>query len=33
MHVGWGVGFWREVLATLRRGGGARPGLAASPGS
>jgi hypothetical protein len=33
MHVGWGVGFWTEALATLRRGGGARPGLAASPGS
>jgi cellulose synthase/poly-beta-1,6-N-acetylglucosamine synthase-like glycosyltransferase len=33
MHVGWGAGFWSEVLATLRRGGGARPGLAASPGS
>lgn len=33
MHVGWGVGFWREALATLRRGGGARPGLAASPGA
>jgi cellulose synthase/poly-beta-1,6-N-acetylglucosamine synthase-like glycosyltransferase len=32
MHIGWGVGFWREALATIRRGGGARPGLAASPG-
>lgn len=33
MHVGWGLGFWRELLAGLRGRGGARTGLAASPGS
>lgn len=30
LHVGWGVGFWRELVATLRRRGGARPSLARS---
>ena len=30
LHVGWGLGFWREVIAVLRRGGGARPALASS---
>ena len=30
LHVGWGIGFWTEVLAIVRRGGGARPGLAGS---
>ena len=30
LHLGWGIGFWREVLAIVRRGGGARPGLAGS---
>jgi len=36
MHVGWGLGFWRELLGGLRRtglGSGARPGLAASAGN
>ncbi|CAN5478139.1 glycosyltransferase family 2 protein [soil metagenome] len=33
MHLGWGLGFWSEALAWLRRRGGARPGLAASAGS
>jgi hypothetical protein len=33
MHVGWGMGFWRELLRSLRGKGGARTGLAASPGS
>ena len=32
LHVGWGLGFWREVLAAVRSAGGARPALAASPG-
>ena len=32
LHLGWGIGFWTEALAWLRRRGGARPGLAASPG-
>jgi succinoglycan biosynthesis protein ExoA len=30
LHLGWGMGFWREGIAQLRRQGGARPGLAAS---
>ena len=30
LHVGWGLGFWLEALATLRRRGGARPSLASS---
>ncbi|MFZ4518289.1 MAG: glycosyltransferase family 2 protein [Microthrixaceae bacterium] len=30
LHVGWGLGFWEELWATWRAGGGARPGLAAS---
>lgn len=30
LHLGWGIGFWRELLAQLRRRGGARPDLAAS---
>jgi cellulose synthase/poly-beta-1,6-N-acetylglucosamine synthase-like glycosyltransferase len=30
MHVGWGLGFWEELLAQLRRRGGARPSIAAS---
>ena len=30
LHLGWGIGFWREALAQLRRRGGARPDLAAS---
>lgn len=30
IHLGWGSGFWSELLATARRRGGARPGLAAS---
>jgi len=33
LHLGWGIGFWEEVLAPLRRSGGARPNLAASAGS
>ena len=33
MHVGWGLGFWRELLRSVRGRGGARTGLAASPGS
>ena len=33
MHVGWGLGFWRELLRSVRGAGGARAGLAASPGS
>lgn len=30
LHLGWGLGFWREVLAVLRGRSGARPGLAKS---
>jgi succinoglycan biosynthesis protein ExoA len=30
LHIGWGMGFWEEALAHLRRRGGARPGLASS---
>ncbi len=30
LHTGWGIGFWREALAHLRRRGGARPDLASS---
>lgn len=30
LHLGWGIGFWSELLATLRHRGGARPSLAAS---
>jgi GT2 family glycosyltransferase len=30
LHLGWGLGFWEEALAQLRRRGGARPDLAAS---
>jgi succinoglycan biosynthesis protein ExoA len=33
LHIGWGLGFWRELLRSLRSRGGARPGIAASPGS
>lgn len=33
MHVGWGLGFWLELWRAVRARGGARPGLAASPGS
>jgi succinoglycan biosynthesis protein ExoA len=33
LHIGWGLGFWQELLRSLRSRGGARPGLAASPGS
>lgn len=30
LHMGWGIGFWSEVVAALRGRSGARPGLAAS---
>lgn len=30
LHLGWGSGFWSELIAQARRRGGARPGLAAS---
>jgi len=30
LHVGWGSGFWSEVLAGFRGRGGARPSLASS---
>jgi glycosyltransferase involved in cell wall biosynthesis len=32
IHLGWGLGFWEEVLAVVRGTGGVRPGLAASRG-